>query len=422
MLNNQQNKVEILCIGTELLLGNILNGNAKWLAEELAAIGLPHFRQTVVGDNFKNIQEVVRESSKRCNLLITTGGLGPTPDDLTTEAIATAFNKQLVESEKVLHDIKQKVKNSIEICPTNNYKQALFPEDSIIIPNQRGTAPGMIWSPLPDFTIMTFPGVPSEMKEMWSLTAMKWLANNINTKNTIVSRTLRFAGISESSLAEKIDDLLNNKNPTVAPYASLGEVKIRITAQARNKEDANNLIKPVLSDLTRRTGDICFSKNEETLAEIVINFLKERKETLAVAESCTGGKLGGYLTSIPGSSKIFRGGVIAYSNYTKQKILGVRKELIEEFGAVSKEVVKAMAAAAKEKIETDWAIAISGIAGPAGDTKSKSIGNVQFGIAGPNLIKSISVDFGAHRGRIEIQDLSVMKALNELRLILLKET
>ncbi len=421
MFKKIHNSTEILCIGEELLSGNTLNSNATWLAKEFSKIGLRHLRQTVIGDDSKNIQKFIKEASKRCNLIVTTGGLGPTPDDLTKESIAKAFCSPLIEFKAISLHIKNQFKSSNSNIPISNFKQAFFPKDSLIIPNPTGTAPGMIWTPITDFTIITLPGVPFEMKNMWNNTVIQWIKDNITVDEIVSTKTLSFTGISESLLADKIRDLLEIKNPIIAPYASLGEVKLRITAKGPDLESANNLIKPILSELIKRTGDKCFSKNEKTLAETIITLLEERKETLAVAESCTGGKLGDNLTSIPGVSNVFKGGIIAYSNFAKQEILGINKELINHHGAVSEEVAKAMAIATKEKLDADWAIAISGIAGPSGGTEQKPIGFVQFGIAGPNLLNSISVNFGSHRDRIEIQELSVMRALNELRLILLKK-
>ena len=219
--------VEILSIGTELLLGNIINTNAQWISERLSQLGLNHFRQSTVGDNCDRIIKVIQEISKRSNLLITTGGLGPTPDDLTTEAIAKSFNVSLFERPLLWDEIKQKLSNSkLKDDSSSLRKQCFFPENAQIINNPRGTAPGMIWEPVKDFTILTFPGVPSEMKTMWEETAYDFIKTKFSDNYSFFSNTLKFAGIGESSVAEKINDLLNLKNPTVAPYANLGEVKI----------------------------------------------------------------------------------------------------------------------------------------------------------------------------------------------------
>ncbi|MCP9809477.1 CinA family nicotinamide mononucleotide deamidase-related protein, partial [Cyanobium sp. HWJ4-Hawea] len=249
---------EILCIGTELLLGNITNGNARWLAEQLACLGIPHHRQEVVGDNRERLIGAVRAAASRCQLLITTGGLGPTPDDLTTEAIAAAFGTRLVERPEVWADIQAKISSRGRPCAASNRKQALLPEGAQLLANPTGTAPGMIWSPpaaagiQSGFTVLTFPGVPTEMKEMWRATAAPWLKASGMAQGVFVSRMLRFWGVSESALAEQMADLLELANPTVAPYASAGEVKLRITAKAASELAAWSLLQPVEAEIKLR--------------------------------------------------------------------------------------------------------------------------------------------------------------------------
>ena len=218
---------EILCVGTELLLGNITNGNARWIAEQLAALGVPHHRQAVVGDNRERLIGEVRSASERCRVLITTGGLGPTPDDLTTEAIAAAFETPLVEHPQVWVEIQSRLAARGRPCAASNRRQAFLPEGAALLPNPTGTAPGMIWSPRPGFTILTFPGVPSEMRAMWQATAAPWLKGAGLAEGVFASRMLHFWGVGESNLAEQMADLLEATNPTVAPYAGSGEVKLR---------------------------------------------------------------------------------------------------------------------------------------------------------------------------------------------------
>lgn len=419
--SNQKNGIEILCIGTELLLGNIINSNAKWLAEELSSLGLAHYRQTVVGDNSSRLNNAIIESSNRCRILITTGGLGPTPDDLTTETIAKAFNVQLEQNQAVWKNIKEKLNFNSSTVSKNNEKQSFFPRNSKIIPNQSGTAPGMIWSPKEGFTILTFPGVPSEMKDMWNQTAKPWLIKNGGLTSSFVSKVLHFSDIKESVLAENIGDLLESNNPTVAPYASLGEVRLRITAKARNIDEAKALIRPIEDEIRLREGNKCYGSDEDKLTSVVLRLLRERGETLCVAESCTGGGLGASLTEVSGSSEVFIGGVIAYNNSIKEKILGVPTHLLKEFGAVSLPVVESMAKGVKKLTGADWSIAISGLAGPNGGTKEKPIGLVDFCIAGPGIIQSNEKIFSSDTKRIAIQKLSILRALNELRLCLLEQ-
>ena len=417
--NKNNNSIEILCIGTELLLGNITNSNAKWLAEQFTYLGLNHYQQTVIGDNFDRLKNTILEISRRSRFLITTGGLGPTQDDITTETIASAFNKDLIERKEIWQDIQTKLTRSGKIVAYNNKKQAYFPSEAIIIPNPNGTAPGMIWSPIEDFTILTFPGVPNELKAMWTKTAVDWFKKNIKNKQILTSRILKLTGISESSLAEEIDDLISNKNPTIAPYASLGAVKLRLTAKANTIQEGHKLIKPIEEDIIQRTGVNCYGFDDDTLSSVLIDMLRQRKETVSVAESCTGGGLGAELTSIPGASDVFIGGIIAYNNLIKQKLLGVPKSLLEKDGAVSKSVVEIMAHSVRDRFDSDWGIAISGVAGPNGGSELKPVGLVHIAIAGRNFTESKAEIFNTCKGRHDIQKLSVVCSLNRLRLLLL---
>jgi len=407
---------EVLCVGSELLLGNITNGNARWIAEQLAALGVPHQRQMVVGDNRERLMAEVRQAAGRCRVLITTGGLGPTPDDLTTEAIAAAFGTPLVEHPEIWAEIQARLSARGRICSPSNRRQAFLPKGAAVLPNPTGTAPGMIWSPVPGFTVLTFPGVPSEMKAMWQQTAAPWLRQSGLAAGVFASRMLRFWGVSESALAEEMADLLEQANPTVAPYAGAGEVKLRITARAEHQADAEALLLPVEREIRRRTGQSCFGVDEQSLAEVVLQQLRLRGQTVAVAESCTGGGLGAALAAVPGASDVFLGGVIAYANGVKQGLLGVPAELLQAHGAVSDPVAQAMAEGARRATGADWGLAITGVAGPGGGSDEKPVGLVHLAIAGPDGCSSEGVRFGTSRGRTWIQTLSAGEALNRLRL------
>ncbi|PWL21901.1 MAG: competence/damage-inducible protein A [Synechococcus sp. XM-24] len=407
---------EVLCVGSELLLGNITNGNARWIAEQLAALGVPHQRQMVVGDNRERLMAEVRQAAGRCRVLITTGGLGPTPDDLTTETIAAAFETPLVEHPEIWAEIQARLSARGRICSPSNRRQAFLPEGAAVLPNPTGTAPGMIWSPVPGFTVLTFPGVPSEMKAMWQQTAAPWLRQSGLAAGVFASRMLRFWGVSESALAEEMADLLGQANPTVAPYAGAGEVKLRITARAEHQADAEALLLPVEREIRRRTGQSCFGVDEQSLAEVVLQQLRLRGQTVAVAESCTGGGLGAALAAVPGASDVFLGGVIAYANGVKQGLLGVPAELLLAHGAVSDPVAQSMAEGARRVTGADWGLAITGVAGPGGGSDEKPVGLVHLAIAGPDGCSSEGVRFGTSRGRTWIQTLSAGEALNRLRL------
>jgi nicotinamide-nucleotide amidase len=415
---------EIICVGTELLLGDILNSNAQYLAKQLASLGIPHYNQTVVGDNPERIKQAIQIASdraaspqeNRASILIFTGGLGPTPDDLTTETIADFFGVPLVEHPEVIADITEKYAQRGRIMTASNRKQALQPQGADILPNLLGTAPGMIWQPRPDLTILTFPGVPREMYSMWSNTAVPYLKSQGWGQKVIYSRMLRFWGVAESALAEKVADLLNLTNPTVAPYAGKGEVKLRVAAYTSSKSEAISQIAPIEARIKAIAGLDFYGADDDSLASVVGNLLREAKQTLSVAESCTGGGLGQLLTTISGSSDYFHGGVISYDNQVKISVLGVNTEDIATFGAVSSQVAAQMALGVKKLMQTDWAISITGVAGPTGGTETKPVGLVYIGLASPDAsIETFSYNLGVQQDREWIRQLSSCHALDRLR-------
>ena len=410
---------EIICIGTELLLGDILNTNCQYLAQELASLGIPHYYQTVVGDNLQRIHQVIQVATTRADILIFTGGLGPRPDDLTTEAIAKFFNTPLQEKPEIIAAIETKFASIGRKMTSNNRKQALIPVGAKILPNPTGTAPGIIWE-VPyngkTITILTFPGVPSEMRRMWQETAIPFLKSQGWGQDIIYSQMLRFRGIGESTLATKVNHLFSLKNPTVAPYASAGEVRLRISAKAASETEAMALIQPVAAEIQQIAGLDYFGKDEDTLEAVVSKMLRDRKQTIAVAESCTGGGLGAILTAVPGSSEYFLGGIIAYSNQVKMALLGVSEATLDQWGAVSHPVAKQMAQGVKQKLNSDWGISITGIAGPDGGTDTKPVGLVYLGLASPDgEIESFECRFGKDRERSLIRYLSSYKALDLVR-------
>jgi nicotinamide-nucleotide amidase len=407
---------EVICVGTELLLGDILNSNSQYLAKELAALGVPHFYQTVVGDNIDRVHQAIEIAANRSSILIFTGGLGPTPDDLTTEAIASYFNTPLVEHPEVIADIQQKFAQSGRKMTPSNRKQALQPVGADILPNSSGTAPGMIWQPRAGLTIFTFPGVPKEMHRMWRDTAVPFLKTQGYGQNPIYSRSLRFFGIPEAALAEKVNHLFESTNPTVAPYAGKGEVRLRISAQAANAAAANALIEPIAQEIKQIAGVHYYGTDRDTLASVVGGLLKAKGQTLAVAESCTGGGLGQMLTDIPGSSEYFMGGVISYANRVKVELLGVNADDLAAEGAVSEIVARQMALGVKSKLATDWGVSITGVAGPGGGTETKPVGLVYIGIASPDgSVDGIKYQLGSRRERELIRQMSASQALNLLR-------
>ncbi|HIK27169.1 MAG: competence/damage-inducible protein A [Oscillatoriaceae bacterium SKW80] len=407
---------EIICVGTELLLGDILNSNAQYLALKLAELGIPHYYQTVVGDNIERIKQVLAIAVERSQILIFTGGLGPTPDDLTHEAIANFFGSPLVERKDILEDIERKYTASSRQISPSNRKQALIPQGAEILPNPTGTAPGIIWQPRPGLTIFTFPGVPSEMQRMWQETAVPYLYSQGWGKEIIYSRTLKFWGIAESALAEKVGDLLYLSNPTVAPYASLGEVKLRISARANSKAEALKAIAPIEERLRQIAGRDCFGADDDTLASVCGHLLQNKGQTLAVAESCTGGGLGKMLTDVAGSSNYFLGGIIAYHNQVKISLLGVSESDLAREGAVSSTVAEQMAAGIRARLGATWGLSITGIAGPSGGTEYKPVGLVYIGLAGPNgEVEGFEHRFAPMQARSLIRHKSICTALDHLR-------
>jgi len=411
---------EIICVGTELLLGDILNTNAQFLALELANLGIPHYYQTVVGDNPGRLKQVLAIACDRSKLLIFTGGLGPTPDDLTTEAIADFLGVPLVERPDVLADIAQKFAQRGREMTPNNRKQALIPQGAEVLPNPGGTAPGIIWQPRGDLTILTFPGVPSEMHQMWRETAVPYLKSQGWGQEIIYSRTLRFWGIGESAIAEKVAPFFNLSNPTVAPYAGQGEVRLRVSARGGSVSEAQQLIEPVAQKLQQIGGQHYFGSDGDTLASVVGQLLTSANETLAVAESCTGGGLGSTLTEVAGSSHYFLGGVISYDNSVKTAVLGVNQSDLETLGAVSQPVAMQMAAGVRSLLSSNWGLSITGIAGPGGGTDTKPVGLVYIGLAKPDgSVECFKYQLGQNRSRASIRHFSVCHALDQLRCRLL---
>ncbi len=406
---------EIISVGTELLLGEILNSNAQFLAQELAGLGISHYYQTVVGDNVRRLQKAIAIACERSSLLIFTGGLGPTPDDLTTATLADFFNTPLIERPEVLQDIAEKLTRRGRSMALSNRKQALLPEGAAILPNPTGTAPGVIWQPQAGLTILTFPGVPSEMKAMWQQTAVPYLRSQGWSQGAIYSRTLRFWGIGESTLAEKASAQIQLKNPTVAPYAGKGEVRLRISTKAATESEALRLIAPVEQQLRDIGGLDCFGADDDTLAAVVGDRLKTSQQTVSVAESCTGGGLGSLLTAIPGSSAYFWGGIISYDNRVKINLLGVDADVLVQQGAVSAEVACQMAVGVRDRLGTTWGLSVTGIAGPDGGTETKPVGLVYIGLASPDSVESFQYQFGTFRGRETVRELSAYTALDLLR-------
>ena len=405
---------EIITIGTEMLLGDLVDTNTAWISQRLAELGVPIYRHTTVGDNPERIVAALRDASSRSTLVVTTGGLGPTSDDLTNACLSTLTGREMVEYPEAREHVDRMFEKFGRAPTANNYKQALFPEDTELIPNPVGTAMGALveWE---GTLFVTLPGVPAEMKSMFGETLEPLI--RVRSDGSIVSKTLHFAGIGESALAEKVQDFLDARDPTVAPLAGQGRVRLRITTRANTQEEAQEKIKPVVKELISRLDDYYFGADDETLEGAVARLLQEKGATLALAESCTGGLLAKRLTDMPGSSAYFTEGLVTYSNEAKERLLGVPDSLLLEHGAVSEPVARAMAEGARRISGADYGLSVTGIAGPDGGTQEKPVGLVFVGISDAEDTFAEKLDLTAWaRSRDSIRERSTNRAFDLLRL------
>jgi nicotinamide-nucleotide amidase len=411
---NNLSSAEIITIGTEILLGDLVDTNTAWLSERLATLGVGIYRHTTVGDNRARIAAALKEAAARADLVITTGGLGPTSDDLTNECLAAVTGRGMVEYLEARDHVDTMFRKFGRKPTANNYKQALFPEGTRLIPNPLGTAMGALLDY--DGTLFaTLPGVPSEMKRMFEDTLEPLVRSR--SDGSIVSKTLWFAGIGESALAEQVQDFLDATDPTVAPLAGQGKVRLRITTRAATQREAGNKIAPVEKEILARLGDYYFGEDDETLESVVGRLLKEKGTTLALAESCTGGLLAKRLTDIAGSSAYFREGLVTYTNESKERLLGVPKAMLLEHGAVSEPVAREMAEGVRKLASSDYGLSVTGIAGPDGGTKEKPVGLVFIGLsdAGGTVAERLDLTAWA-KSREAIRERSANRALDLLRI------
>ena len=357
-------RAEIVAVGTELLLGQIANTNARWMSESLAAIGVDVLHHQAVGDNLERIVEAMRLASSRAEVVVVTGGLGPTQDDITRDALGVLLEAPMVRHPELEEMLREKFRSfGRREMPESNLRQAEVPEGARYIRPDRGTAPGLEAELSDGVRIYAVPGVPEEMIEMMEGTILPELA--VAAGGVVRSRVLRCAGIGESALAERVDDLFSGStNPTIAFLASSGEVKVRITAKAPTAREADALIEPVAEEVRRRLGDEVFTSEDESLEQAVVRLLATSGTTLACAESITGGGVGARLTSIPGASEVFVGSAVVYRNEAKTAVLGVSPETLEGPGPVSEECAREMAAGARRVFGSDLGLALTGAAGP----------------------------------------------------------
>ncbi|MBR4731951.1 MAG: competence/damage-inducible protein A [Lachnospiraceae bacterium] len=366
---------EIICVGTEILLGNIVNTNAAYLAEQLAGLGISCYYQTVVGDNGERLLETLELAAKRSEVIILSGGLGPTQDDLTKETVAKFCGKKLLMDEKSKKQIAEYFEKR-KMKPTeNNWKQAMVPEGARVFENHNGTAPGMAVETKKNRFIL-LPGPPEELRLMFEESVAPYLKEQ--SPFVILSQTVKTCGLSESSVEEQLRDLIDKQtNPTIATYAKTGEVHVRVTAKADSQKEASKLIKPMVKELKSRFGNDIYSTDDGvTLEKALADLLQSAGLTISCAESCTGGLISATLINVPGISELYKAGFVTYSNKAKRKLLGVKKGTLEKYGAVSSQTAQEMVKGLLAETKTDVGIAVTGIAGPDGGTKEKPVGLV----------------------------------------------
>lgn len=369
---------ELISVGTEILLGDILNTDAQYLSIELAKLGISVIHQSTVGDNRERLLAQLDEAAKRSDIIILSGGLGPTPDDLTKEVCCEFFGKEMFLHEPTVEKIKEYFSSKGIEMAQNNLKQAMLPKDCVIFPNDNGTAPGMAIEK-DGVHILVLPGPPRELKPMFQNCAVPYLMQF--SDRIIVSHNIRTFGIGESSMAERVNDLFDAQNPTVAPYAKDGEALLRVTAMAKTKEDAESLCEPIIEEIKKRLDAYVYGVDYNCIEEAVVGMLKEHHLKVATAESCTGGLIAKRITDVPGASEVFECGIISYANAIKHKVLGVSEDDLNKHGAVSEPVAKQMAQGALKVSGADIAVSVTGIAGPDSDSTGKPVGLVYIGLA-----------------------------------------
>lgn len=404
--------VELISVGTELLLGNIVNTNTQYLAEKCALLGLSMYHQVTVGDNRERLSEALQTALKRADVLILTGGLGPTEDDLTKEVCAEVMGFELALDLRTKARIEAYFKNNIyKEIPDNNWKQAIVPRGALILDNSNGTAPGLIMEKSGKTAIL-LPGPPEELKPLFMEQVFPYLKKR--QPELIRSQMIKLCGYGESQAEDKLLDLIDSQtNPTIATYAKTAEVHLRVTAKAADEEKAKSILKPVVKEIKNRFGDAVYTtKEEETLEMAVVRLLKKYKLTVTTAESCTGGMIASRLVNVPGVSEVFKEGFVTYSNKAKRKALDVSKSTLKKHGAVSEQTAKEMATGGVFATDADACIAVTGVAGPDPE-EEKPVGLVYIACYMKDKVKVEKYNFKGNRAKIREQ--ATVKALDLLR-------
>lgn len=392
---------ELIAVGTEILLGDIVNTDAQLISQGLSELGINVFYQTVVGDNPARLRHVVETARDRADIIITTGGLGPTLDDLTKETLAAVFGKKMALHQPSLDRIRTFFRDIGREMTPNNEKQAWLPEGCTVFVNEWGTAPGCAFEAYGKHVLM-LPGPPRECNPMWKECAMPYLYKLAG--GCIVSRNIRVFGLGESNMETILHDMMaESKNPTIAPYAKTSECFARVTAKADTPAECEQLLEPVVEKICGLLGEDVYGVDVDSLEQVVGDGLRQRGLTLAVAESCTGGLLSKRITDIPGCSDYYLGGVCSYANEVKMRVLGVRKDTLDTAGAVSPEVAEQMAAGVARALGADIGVGITGVAGPGGGTEDKPVGLVYISVwyKGQHFTREMRSSNGRDRIRMQ---------------------
>lgn len=408
-MEKQIKTAEILCVGTELLLGDIVNTNAAFLSQRLAELGIHVYRHTAVGDNPERLKRALDAAFAEADLVITSGGLGPTYDDLTKETVAAYFGREMEMHEESLFAIRSYFERTGRVMTKNNEKQAMMPKGAIVFPNHYGTAPSLAIEGEGKTAIM-LPGPPGELTRIFKEEVLPYLEQRHGT--VLVSKNIHIFGMGESAVEEKLADIMTEaKNPTVAPYCKEGEVRLRVTAESHSRESAAQMCDEVIEKIrSTEVGKFIYGVDVDSLENAAVEYLRKNGLTLATAESCTGGLISKRITDIAGCSDVFLGGCVTYSNDVKEKLLGVAADTLKKYGAVSEQTAAEMARGVRERLGADIGVSATGIAGPSGGSAEKPVGTVFIGISTERGERVRRLSLSSMRSREYIRMVSVANA------------
>lgn len=409
-------KAEILCVGTEILIGDIVNTNAAWLSKELSALGISQYHQAVIGDNSERLAQTVKDTLNNCDLLVMTGGLGPTYDDITKETVASVLGKELVFDREIFDGIKAYFDKRDRTMTENNRKQAYVIEGSKVLKNDMGTAPGILCN-TGEKIIILLPGPPSELMPMWKNYARPEIEKYCD--KVFVSKNVNIVGMGEAAVASELDEMMKNSvNPTIAPYCKTGETRLRITASAKTKEEAQKMCDDVIEKIKNTKINNYIYGIDTDIAEAVVKELTKRGLKIATAESCTGGLIAKMITDVPGASAVLEGGMISYSNSVKYKALGVSSSLLDRHGPYDHRVAIQMAEGVRRLMDSDVGIGVTGLAGPGGGTAKKPVGLVYIAVCYNKKTEVMKYKFGENQSRDRIRELTAVNAfINTLNIL-----